>query len=111
MRAACLVIAALAASLFAAPAWAENSLEPVNAIELLLADPPAKGAKECACENKYRSPGRAVEYYQRAVRYVESDPRTALIWARVALQYDPAHNDARRLKHELEAQGITLKDD
>ena len=58
------------------------------------------------------SPGKAGEYYHRAVRlYREGELREALIWARVALQHDPSHDRARKLKHELEEKGVTVIDD
>ena len=78
----------------------------------LYASPPSKGSKDCACQEKYMSPGKAGEYYHKAVRlYREGDLREALIWVRVALQYDPVHNRARELKHELEEKGVTVIDD
>jgi hypothetical protein len=88
---------------------------PVRAEEAVtpnFSDAPSKGAKECACQEKYMSPGKAGEYYHKAVRhYHEGELRDALIWARVALQYDPTHNRARKLKHELEAKGVSVIDD
>ena len=78
----------------------------------LYADPPSKSSKDCACQEKYMSPGKAGEYYHKAVRlYREGELREALIWARVALQHDPSHNRARKLKHELEEKGVTVIDD
>ena len=83
-----------------------------DADALRLTDPPSKGSKDCACQEKYMSPGKAGESYHKAVRlYRDGDFRQALIWARVALQYDPTHDRARDLKHELEEKGVTVIDD
>lgn len=97
---------ALGLALSAGMAFAEEADAP------LYADPPSKSSKDCACQEKYMSPGKAGEYYHKAVRlYREGELREALIWARVALQYDPTHNRARALKHELEEKGVSVIDD
>ncbi len=105
-------IAALAIALGLGLTLTGGTAAAEDADALRFADPPSKGSKDCACQKKYMSPGKAGEYYHKAVRlYREGDLREALIWARVALQYDPAHNRARKLKHELEEKGVTVIDD
>ena len=104
-------IAALAIALGLGLTLTGGALAADDADALRFADPPSKGSKDCTCQEKYMSPGKAGEYYHKAVRlYREGELREALIWARVALQYDPTHSRARELEHELEEKGVSVID-